>query len=308
MADPTRVDRMAVVAGIDALRAELGRLFIVVGVFDGLHLGHLYLLGRLREEAARRNASPAVITFDHHPDEILTGAAPPLLCDADERLERLAAAGVEVTVVQHFDVALRMTEFDEFIRRIARGAPLAGILMTPDSAFGHERRGTPEAVATLGTEMGYDVEVIPALELDGRPVRSGEIRSDIAAGDLAGAARLLGRPYAVVGEGRPAADGRVELVVPMPVALPPAGDYPVRIASAAGPGHAAGSEAAGSATVDGGGGLAISGVAAGGIPAHGSRWRVVFPGKRGRTEGRRSPRVRLPDRGRTATIRRSKCK
>ena len=79
MADPTRVDRMAVVAGIDALRGELGRLFIVVGVFDGLHLGHLYLLGRLGEEAARRNASPTVITFDHHPDEILTGAAPPLL-------------------------------------------------------------------------------------------------------------------------------------------------------------------------------------------------------------------------------------
>ena len=278
MADPTRVDRMAVVAGIDALRVELGRLFIVVGVFDGLHLGHLYLLRRLREEAARRNASPTVITFDHHPDEILTGAAPPLLCDADERLERLAAAGVEVTVVQHFDVALRMTEFDEFIRRIARGAPLAGILMTPDSAFGHERRGTPEAVATLGSVLGYDVEVIPALELDGRPVRSGEIRSDIAAGDLAGAARLLGRPYAVVGEGRPAADGRVELVVPMPVALPPAGDYPVRIASVSGPDDAAGAEAAGSATVDDGGGLAISGVAAGRIPAHGSRWRVVFPG------------------------------
>jgi riboflavin kinase/FMN adenylyltransferase len=296
MADPTRVDRMAVVAGIDALRAELGRLFIVVGVFDGLHLGHLYLLGRLREEAARRNASPAVITFDHHPDEILTGAAPPLLCDADERLERLAAAGVEVTVVQHFDVALRMTEFDEFIRRIARGAPLAGILMTPDSAFGHERRGTPEAVATLGSVLGYDVEVIPALELDGRPVRSGEIRSDIAAGDLAGAARLLGRPYAVVGEGRPAAGGRLELVVPMPVALPPAGDYPVRIASVPGPGDAAGAEsagaeAAGSATVDAGGGLAMSGVAASGIPAHGSRWRVVFPGKRGRR-----PRLRVrPD-------------
>lgn len=278
MADPTRVDRMAVVAGIDALRAELGRLFVVVGVFDGLHLGHGYLLGRLREEAARRNARPTVITFDHHPDEILTGAAPPLLCDADERLERLAAAGVEVTVVQHFDVALRMTEFDEFIRRIARGAPLAGILMTPDSAFGHERRGTPEAVAALGTEMGYDVEVIPALELDGRPVRSGEIRSDISAGDLAGAARLLGRPYAVVGEGRPAADGHVVLVVPMPVALPPAGDYPVRIASVPGPGDAPGAEATGSATIDAGGALSLSGLSAGAIPAHGCRWRVVFAG------------------------------
>jgi len=278
MADPTPVDRMAVVPGIDALRPGHGRLFVVVGVFDGLHLGHLYLLRRLREEAVRRDARATVITFDHHPDEILTGAAPPLLCDADERLDRLAAAGVEVTIVQHFDVALRMTEFGEFIRRIARGAPLAGILMTPDSAFGHERRGTPEAVAALGAEMGYDVEVIPALELDGRPVRSGEIRADIATGDLTGAARLLGRPYAVVGEGRPAADHRVGLVFPMPVALPPAGDYAVRVESMPGPGHEADAEAGGSATIDGAGGLVVSGVASGGVPAHGSRYRVVFPG------------------------------
>lgn len=225
MADQRAAAATTVVAGIDALRPELGRLFVVVGVFDGLHLGHLYLLGRLREEAAHRGARPTVITFDHHPDEILTGAAPPLLCDSDERLDRLAAAGVEVTVVQHFDVALRMTEFDAFIRRITACVPLAGFLMTPDSAFGHERRGTPASVADLGREMGYDVEVVPALELDGRPVRSAEIRADIAAGDLAGASRLLGRPYAVVGEMSASATGSVDVSFPMPVALPPAGRY-----------------------------------------------------------------------------------
>lgn len=226
---PDRRDGMAVITGIDALHAGLGRLFVVVGVFDGLHLGHLYLLGRLREEAARRDARPTVITFDHHPDEILTGAAPPLICDPGERLDRLAGAGVEVTVVQHFDVALRMTEFGEFIRRIAAGAALAGFLMTPDSAFGHERRGTPEAVAALGASMGYDVAVIPSLDLDGRPVRSGEIRSDIAAGDLAGAARLLGRPYAVVGDAIEAGMSRVALRFGMPVALPPPGAYDVTL-------------------------------------------------------------------------------
>lgn len=221
--------RMAVVAGIDALPADMGRLFVVVGVFDGLHLGHLYLLARLCEEAARRDALPTVITFDHHPDEILTGAAPPLLCDPEERIARLEAAGVAVTIVQHFDVALRMTEFDAFIRRIAARSPLAGFLMTPDSAFGHERRGTPSAVAAAGRAMGYDVEVIPALELDGRPVRSGEIRSAIASGDLGGAAVLLGRPYAVVGDASPVQGGTSEVRFPMPVAVPPPGDYPATI-------------------------------------------------------------------------------
>lgn len=265
---------MAVVQGIDALRRERGRLFIVVGVFDGLHLGHLYLLGRLREEAARRDALPAVVTFDHHPDEILTGAAPALLCDPDERLERLEAAGVAVTVVQHFDLALRMTGYDAFIRRIAEPAALAGFLMTPDSAFGHERRGTPEAVAGLGTELDYDVAVIPSLELDGRPVRSAEIRSDIAAGDLAGAARLLGRPYAVVGEGTTSLGGASRITFPMPVALPPAGEYaavvaPANAGSPGGPGGTRGPViVSADATIDIGPSLARS--------APGRRLRVTF--------------------------------
>jgi len=263
--------RMTVVAGIDALRVDLGRLFIVIGVFDGLHLGHMYLLGRLRAEAARRNANPVVITFDHHPDEILTGAAPPLLCDPDERLERLAAAGVAVTVVQHFDVALRMTEFQAFVRRIAVRSQLAGFLMTPESAFGHERRGTPEAVAALGAEIGYDVAVIPSLDLNGRPVRSAEIRADISVGDLAGAARLLGRPYSVVGECGPSYDDHARLFFPMPVALPPAGEYPVRIEAAVHLDDALHPSVAGTATIDAAGDLTLQTV-----PAGGRRHRIVF--------------------------------
>ena len=74
-----------------------GPLLVVVGVFDGLHRGHLYLLRELRRAARRLGARPAVLTFDHHPDEILAGAAPPLLCDPDERLARLERAGVAVT-------------------------------------------------------------------------------------------------------------------------------------------------------------------------------------------------------------------
>ena len=82
---------MDVVHAVTALQPRLGRLFIVIGVFDGLHLGHQYLLRELVGESARLGARPAVLTFDHHPDEILTGTAPPLLCDPGERLDRLEA-------------------------------------------------------------------------------------------------------------------------------------------------------------------------------------------------------------------------
>jgi riboflavin kinase/FMN adenylyltransferase len=221
---------MAEVEGIDSLDRSLGRLFVVIGVFDGLHRGHEYLLGELRRAAAAHAARPAVITFDHHPDEILTGTAPPLLCDPAERLRRLEAAGVGVTVVQTFDVALRETSYDAFIGRIADRVELAGFLMTPDSAFGYQRAGTPETVAALGRGLGFDVAVVPPFILDGRPVSSSAIRAAIATGDLATAERLLGRPYSVIGRARLAGDGTgVGLSFDTPVTLPPNGEYRVRV-------------------------------------------------------------------------------
>ena len=83
---------MHVVQGVDALRPSVGPVFVVIGVFDGMHLGHAYLLERLGVEAGIRDARPTVITFDHHPDEVLMGRAPALLLDPDERIERLASA------------------------------------------------------------------------------------------------------------------------------------------------------------------------------------------------------------------------
>jgi riboflavin kinase/FMN adenylyltransferase len=211
------------VHGVEGLRPEDGPLFAVIGVFDGIHLGHRYLLTCLVDEAHHRVARPAVITFDSHPDEILVGAAPPLLLDPEDRVRMLGEAGVEVVVIQHFDAALRSTEYDEFVRRITSRTRLAGILMTPDAAFGHDRRGTPDAIRTLGEKDGFDLVVVPPFALDGRSVRSSEIREAIRSGDLQTADRLLGRPYAVVGETGPA--GTLEFQ--MPVASPPAGSYGV---------------------------------------------------------------------------------
>ena len=216
---------MRVVHGVDALDPSLGRLFVVIGVFDGLHRGHLYLLEQLRKAAAREAAEAAVITFDHHPDEVLIGTAPPLLCDPEERLERLATAGIAVTVVQTFDVALRMTPFDAFVRRIADRVEIAGFLMTPDSAFGHDRGGTPATVAALGRELGYETVVVPPFLLDGEPVSSGAIRRAIAAGELATAERLLGRPVSLVGQVGPSSPGSTSVTFALPVALPPPGRY-----------------------------------------------------------------------------------
>ncbi len=274
---------MDVVHGIDRLDAANGRLFVVVGVFDGLHRGHRYLLDRLGRAAARHGARPAVITFDAHPDEIVVGAAPPLLCDPEERLARLASAGIVVTVVQHFDATLRMTEFDAFVGGLRDRIDLAGFLMTPDAAFGHERRGTPTTLAELGRRLGFDVEVVPPFRLDGRPVRSASIREDIAGGRLDVARRSLGRSVAVTG-------GRTGDVVdfPIPVALPPDGRYDASVEPAwTALGRVAGPHRA-RVTVEGGT-VRMSAAAAAGT---GARARVTF--------GRR-----LPPRANPAILRRS---
>lgn len=217
---------MQVVHGVDQLMPEHGPAFIVVGVFDGLHLGHQYLLERLVSEAGARRSRATVITFDHHPDEVLTGQAPPLLLDPSERLERLSTARVEVTVVQHFDQALRETPFDAFVERIRDRVALTGFLMTPDAAFGFERRGTPQALAALGEQSAFDVVVVPPFTLDGRAIRSSDIRSEIAAGNLAAATALLGRPVTLTGIVADEGPDGVGLEFELPLALPPAGEYP----------------------------------------------------------------------------------
>ena len=216
------------ITGVEGLSRGDGPVFAVIGVFDGIHRGHQYLLRHLDLQAEEHRARPTVITFDAHPDEVILGAAPPLLLDPDERLRLLGDAGVEVVVVQHFDAALRATEYDDFLHRITSRTRLAGLLMTPDAAFGHDRRGTPDTVAALGATDGFDLVVRPPFLIDGRPVRSSDIRTAIAEGNLAEAERLLGRPHTVSGLVDP--DGRVSFA--MPVALPRAGSHPVRVTTA----------------------------------------------------------------------------
>jgi tRNA pseudouridine55 synthase len=222
-------NRMTVVPGIEALQPELGRLYLAVGVFDGLHRGHLYLLRELRRAAQRAGARPAVITFDAHPEELIEGLAPPLLCDPDERLVRLQAAGVQVTVVQHFDHALRITPYDAFVAAIRERVDVAGFVMTPDAAFGFERGGTPETLTALGEREGFAVTVVSSFLSNGEQVRSSEIRRRISAGDLAGARSLLGRDHGFTGrlEAGGGGPGPAPLTFELPVSLPPTGSYRV---------------------------------------------------------------------------------
>jgi riboflavin kinase/FMN adenylyltransferase len=223
-----------VVDDIDHLRPGL-RFVATVGVFDGMHLGHVHVLERLRSLATELGATPVAITFDPHPQAVITGRVPDLICDADDKLARMADAGAEVIVMQRFDEAFRSQTAEEFLARLERGRDMAGLVMSHESAFGRDRQGTIDTVQRFAARDGFRLVEVDTLELDGAPVSSSRVRAAVAAGDLAGAERLLGRPYAVTGRlGAPDAAGSAVLEPLGPFGLPPAGRYATYLASAPG--------------------------------------------------------------------------
>jgi len=174
---------------------------VTVGVFDGVHRGHRAVLARTREMAARRNGEVVVLTFDVHPREVTTGAPPPLITSLGHRLLLLGREGVDVTVVLRFDEALRETPAETFVEDVLLGGIGAvGVVLGHDSHFGHQRRGDAALLRRMLEPRGIPVEsTAPVTLSDGTVVSSSAIRAAVAAGDLAAAARLLGRPPALFG-------------------------------------------------------------------------------------------------------------
>jgi riboflavin kinase/FMN adenylyltransferase len=165
-------------------------------MFDGVHLGHQAILAANVARAHTLGAAPTVVTFRRHPKRLLLGRAPKTLTTLEHRLELFERAGIEHTVALDFDAALRTLAAGEFAREIAvRGLGVKGFVLGFDSKFGRDRGGTPESLQALG----FAVEVVQKVVIQGRPVSSTAIREAVELGDLAAAAAMLGRPVSVFG-------------------------------------------------------------------------------------------------------------
>jgi riboflavin kinase/FMN adenylyltransferase len=172
-----------------------------VGVFDGVHRGHQSILRQAVQEARQQTAAVAVVTFDPHPRAVL---GPPkrarLLSPLEERLELLAQWPVDAVAVLRFDQQVAKMSYIEFVRRVLlQGLGVQRLVLGHDVTLGHNREGTRERVAALGQELGYAVSQVPPLRVGGEAVSSTRIRHALDGGDVASAAELLGRPYALAG-------------------------------------------------------------------------------------------------------------
>jgi riboflavin kinase/FMN adenylyltransferase len=159
---------------------------VALGTFDGVHLGHR----RVLEAAVEAGLTPTVVTFHPHPRRVL-GYGVELLTTLERRLELLAELGVEETLVVEFTLDFQRIEAEDFAREYLEPIGARVIAAGADFRFGHRREGDLELLRRLG----FDARVVPAVE----GVSSSAIRQMLHAGDVGGAARLLGRPAEVEG-------------------------------------------------------------------------------------------------------------
>jgi riboflavin kinase / FMN adenylyltransferase len=212
---------------------------VTVGTFDGVHCGHQAVLREIGRRAREAGRSSVLVTFEPHPLEVVAPErAPPLLTPGDERLEMLAQMPLDYVLLLRFDRSLASVGPEEFVRRVLLGrCGMGELVIGHDHGFGRDRSGDVETLRSLGASLGFAVDVVSPVDVGGQPVSSSRIRRAVAAGELALAAHLLGRPYQVSGRvARGEQRGRrlgvptinLEDLSPRKL-LPPDGVYAVRV-------------------------------------------------------------------------------
>ena len=182
--------------------AALGPAYLAVGVFDGVHLGHQAVIRRAVADAQReRGAAAVVVTFDPHPLRVLRpDAAPRLLTNTSHKLQFFAALGATHCLALPFDQTLAATPPETFITSLAAAArPLREVCVGFNWSFGRGRAGNLDLLTRLGEQHGFVVVGLPSINVDGETVSSTLIRQAVETGDLDRAARMLGRPFTVLG-------------------------------------------------------------------------------------------------------------
>ena len=181
--------------------AAEGPVALTIGNFDGVHLGHQAMLARVRESAASDGLPACAMTFEPHPREFFApDKAPPRLTSLREKLELIAGAGLDRAYVLRFDYALAQVPAEEFVDRIMVGClGVKRLIVGDDFRFGARRAGDFALLKARGDLCGYRVEATPTVTFEGVRVSSTAVREALAAGDLARATALLGRPYSMSG-------------------------------------------------------------------------------------------------------------
>ncbi len=180
---------------------------VTIGSFDGVHRGHQALIKRVRAAALNAQRASVVITFFPHPSVVLGRAQPYYLTAPEEKLVQLNHTGVDLLIELPFTPETAQIRAADFVDQLLRHLHLRELWIGHDFALGHKREGNAEFLTKLGQARGFAVHAVDPLTNDGEIISSSNIRTALREGDVAHAAKLLGRPFRLSGKVVPG-DGR----------------------------------------------------------------------------------------------------
>lgn len=179
---------------------------LTIGNFDGVHRGHQAMLALLQNEARHRNVASCVMTFEPHPRDYFANVykqpdlAPARIATLRDKLNELAACGVQQCIVLPFNEKFAAQSPDDFINNVlVQGLGVKYVLVGDDFRFGAKRMGDYAMLDAAGTQLGFDVARMNSYEVRGLRVSSSAVREALARGAMDEVAQLLGRPYAISG-------------------------------------------------------------------------------------------------------------
>ena len=180
---------------------DLQGVWLTIGSFDGVHVGHQAILNQLIAGAHEAGAPAVVLTFHPHPAEVLRHRRRlHFLSTPEGKAAMLADLGVDIVIHHPFNLRVAKMTAREFIELLSQRLGMRRIRVGDDFALGRGREGTIPVLRQLGREFGYEVEIVEPVRLDNRIVSSSWVRQSLAEGDIVTVARLLGRSYQVSGE------------------------------------------------------------------------------------------------------------
>jgi riboflavin kinase/FMN adenylyltransferase len=191
---------MELIRGLSGLRPHHQGSVVTIGTFDGIHPGHRALIDSLLRHGQRLGRPAMMLTFEPMPREYLAAANPPArLTSWRERWRVLQRTGLASVLQLRFDERLRNVTGAEFTRLLADQLKAPVVVIGHDFRFGRNGEASAPMLSEAGRRLGFEVDVVPPVLVDGVRVSSSDIRAALASGDLERAKRLLGRPYSMIG-------------------------------------------------------------------------------------------------------------
>ncbi len=176
-------------------------MLLTIGVFDGVHLGHKYLISQLIERARQQDLLSGVVTFRQHPREVLSPRTRlPYLTNLAEKVSLLKNEGVETVITLSFTRESAQLSAGQFVGLLKKYLRMRGLIIGPDFALGRNREGNTDNLRKLGQDMNFSVIVISPMTINGEVVSSTTIRDALAKGDMKKVNSLIGRPFSLQGQ------------------------------------------------------------------------------------------------------------